>query len=153
MTVIATDGKTVAADTQSLFGSEERALRRAQKIVAEGGLVFGVAGVAGMRKHVIKWYLDGADPHNVPPSHKSDGWTLMVVHPGGRVTVCNDDSPYPSDVDPPFAIGSGDRVAQTAMLCGKSPAEAVALAIKMLTTCGGEVDVIPVASHITQAAE
>lgn len=149
MTTICTDGVTFAADTQSLFG-DEIAAKRAQKITVQGGCVFGLAGSAGMTKPVIAWYLDGADPKEVPPTFKCDGWSMLVAD-GEKLFYLTDDCPYPVEVGPPFAIGSGEKIASTAMHCGKTPAEAVALAIKLMAATGGEVDVINIAEALAQS--
>lgn len=111
-----------------------------------------------MRESLIAWHLAGADPAKLPPAEKAD-WNLLVVDPDS-IQLYSSDVPYPIDVKPPFAIGSGEKYALGAMDGGLSPAEAVLAASKRDPYTGGNIQAIdilealsPVVAPIAEAAE
>lgn len=69
MTVICTDGVSLAADTLMTLGSERQVGHskiRATKTAAGTPAVLGVAGTAGLVDTLEKWWRDGADPATAP---------------------------------------------------------------------------------------
>lgn len=146
MTVIATDGRTIAADSQMTYGSNERAAARVKKIGRSNGYIFALSGTP-IFDTVVKWFLDGADPKAMPTT--AEGWWLLVIDAKGRMSLYSENKPYPGPVSPPFALGSGCDFALGAMYAGASPEMAVRIACKLDIYCGGEIDVL----EIPQAQE
>lgn len=150
MTVIATDGKTIAADSLTTFG-HERAAAPSQKIIVEGGLVFATSGTASVGQALVKWYISGADPAATPKCHDED-WGMLVLD-GVEILHFHARSPYPLKVGVPFSLGSGGDYALGAMHHGASPEEAAAIAIKLCTTCGGEIQSVDIAEATGKTAK
>jgi hypothetical protein len=96
-----------------------------------------------MYQSVMDWFIAGHDPKEAPPLFQSNGWGMIVIT-RDKMFYVTSECPYPAEVLPPMSTGAGERVAATAMRCGKSPKEAVALAIEMLNCCGGDIDVVDI---------
>lgn len=151
MTVIATDGRTIAADSQTTFGSE-RGLRSTEKIVVDGDArrIYAACGVS-ILPVLVQWHKDGADPGKMPVLGGAENWSLLVLdrYEGQlRMVLYWKDAPYPQIIDPPFGFGSGGEFATGAMDAGASPQEAVAIAIRRSTSCGGAIQVVDIASAL-----
>lgn len=149
MTVIATDGKTVASDSLITFGYE-RGAAASQKIFVEGGLVFATSGIA-LGQAIVRWYLNGADP-SATPRVGDENWGLLVMD-GSDILHFHAKNPYPIKVGAPFSMGSGGEYALGAMHHGASPEEAAAIAIKLCTTCGGEIQSVDIAEATGKSAK
>lgn len=133
MTTIATDGKTMAADTKvsgdGLYHCDIEKLIR-----AKNGDILGWCGSAFDRDGFEAWYNSGM-------SGKPDvgeGFEGLVLRKNGTV-LCVNDKGYSFDHTLPAAAGSGAQVAYGAMDCGASPSEAVFAAIKRDAGSGGRV--------------
>jgi hypothetical protein len=142
MTVIAWDGRYVAADSLKCFGSS-RNTKPCQKIMVREGIVFALTGSAALFEPMIKWYLSGKDPEKMPACGDDYKTTKLLVFEGGETaSFYMPGLPYPDEFSAPDAWGAGADFAIGAMEAGKSAAEAVAIAIKRETYCGGPVNVI-----------
>jgi ATP-dependent protease HslVU (ClpYQ) peptidase subunit len=150
MTVVCTDGITIAADSQTTFG-DERSFRPTKKIIVENGRIFASSGVS-ILPALVRWHVDGADPHKLPAVSGTDGWFMLMIDRSGYYYITSA-VPYPIQVDPPFAIGSAADFAIGAMDYGASPKEAVAIAIKRSISCGGEIQVVNIAEALGQLRE
>jgi hypothetical protein len=142
MTTIATDGKTIAADGQNTSGWEIVDLQY-EKIRAVNGSVYATSGDAGMLDPLIAWSEAGAAAKDVPQKY-GDGWSFLVISREGR-KLYTSGCPYPTPVPKEFTLGSGGDYARGAMRAGKSPAEAVAIAIELDAASGGTIRVIDIA--------
>lgn len=142
MTVIAWDGKSLAADKRALTGGG--LIRTTTKIfsVLHGLALAGYAGDADAGEEVLAWFADGAQPEKFPASQRDrDNWSgLLVVWNDGRIWKF-ERGPYPIKFAPQhFAVGSGRDFALMAMHLGKSAREAVELASIFDSGCGNGVD-------------
>lgn len=144
MTAIATDGKTIAADSMMTFG-RERCINPIEKIAVEGQMIFATAGVP-IKDALIDWFTSGSRPHCAPRSTE-ELWYMLVIDPK-QMLFLSSQVPYPVPVEAPFAFGAGGEYAMGAMLNGASPKEAVEIAIKASTACGGPVQVIDIAEAL-----
>jgi len=140
MTVIATDGRTIAADSLGTYGSE-RAPHPVEKLIRKAGRIFAVSGV-GIPHVLVDWFLSGADPEKVPKLGPDVSWGLLVIESDGRMSYLSSIMPYAQPAAPPFVLGSGGAVALGAMHAGATPAEAVAIACKVDVYCGGDIVVM-----------
>lgn len=140
MTVIAFDGKTVAADKQATFNGFRHTVT---KIERHGDMIFGCSGELAQGKEMFQWIMAGCDPATFPKSQRDrDDWATVMVVQGGKVRVY-ERTPYPFEIeDPVYAIGSGREIAMTAMFLGFDARRAVAVACKLDTGCGMGVDAI-----------
>lgn len=143
MTCIATDGKTIAADSRSCIGDlivTDAAVKLAR---GKDGSVLGIAGDAGTSALVREWFEKGADVRTIPkilPTDKdgNPAFEGLALRPDGRVDFLDNSFTF-VEFAIPAAVGSGTEIALGAMLAGKSPVDAIALAATRVATVGGEV--------------
>jgi len=137
MTVIAWDGRHLAADKQTIFGST---IGQTTKIGYKRGHMYGCAGMAATGRALIEWFKSGANPKEFPKEARDKDTVLITIkHP--RIIRLYEYSPVPIRIENKFwAVGSGDHLALMAMHLGKSAIEAVKLAAIYDVYCGGGVD-------------
>jgi hypothetical protein len=145
MSVIAYDGKTIAADRMATYN--EIQLKAEKLIQIEPHIIVGFVGEHGQGQSLINWFTSGADPKDFPVpaegasaalvvfTKQLDGTTnpkgtpICMFYPGGN--------PVPLEVtDAPMAWGSGGHIALGAMLAGKTAAKAVEIASTVADGCG-----------------
>ncbi len=139
MTVIAWDGKTLAADRKSTYGNTTRSTTKIHRV---GAALVGYSGGASVGNEVIAWFRDGADPQKFPAMQrdKDEHVNLLVVYADERIHEYIR-TPFPEVVEDKFvAIGSGRDFALAAMHLGQSAAQAVELACRLDANCGQGVD-------------
>ena len=134
MTVIATDGESMAGDSLTTAGNQVVAFRQKVFKFADGRIA-GACGDTTECRKLMRWLEHGGDKPDV-----GDAFAL-VLSPDGTAEYWDKElEPLPYIV--PMAIGSGGDLAIGAMLAGASPEEAVKLAIERDISCGGEITVI-----------
>ena len=147
MTVIAWDGKTLAADKRATYGNGARTVTKIRKIRAPGSDAWVLAAIAGdgaIGEEVLAWLVSGADPAKYPALQrdKDRGASVMLVYGPGVVHEYTA-SPHPLIYeDALVAIGCGRDFAIAAMHCGKTAREAVEIACLYDTGCGNGVDTL-----------
>lgn len=141
MTVIAWDGKTLAADRRACLGSLIRVTR---KIHPHRGQLLAFSGDADLGEAKLRWYVNGADPTKYPKGEDSEHFSrLLVVQPTTLNLEVFERTAYPLRFPPQmFAMGSGRDFALMAMHLGKTAAEAVELTSLFDSGCGNGVDVL-----------
>lgn len=151
MTVIAWDGKTLAADRESSgtyvkFGSARKIGR------AVDGSLYGIAGEAAFNRELERWFLCGAVPEAFPEVQrdKDDHSTLLWITLSGAVKVIQR-SPYPIELlDTQYAIGAGKEAAMAVMLCGHDAIKAVEIASLVCVGCGNDIDALTLVTRLPQ---
>jgi ATP-dependent protease HslVU (ClpYQ) peptidase subunit len=140
MTVIAWDGKTLAADKLGDAGGLRRTITKIHRF--ENGL-FGSSGLGSHAAHMFDWIKSGAHPEDVPAFQLTDEYqSVMVVRNDGTVWLYGQ-SAYPFRIEDPFhAIGSGRDFAIAAMYLGFGAQHAVHVASQFDTGCGGGIDTL-----------
>lgn len=142
MTCIATDGKTIAADGRSCMGDLIMTDEAEKLVRGTDGSVIGCAGDRGACALVREWFAKGADTETIPKLHPSeeDGgpFTALILRPDGKVEGLDQHFVF-MPRSAPAAIGTGGEIALGALLSGKTPKEAVALAAEHVTSVGGKV--------------
>lgn len=144
MTVIAFDGRYIAADSQEENGCL-RSSKPVQKLEVRGGTVYAVTGAASLHKPLIDWVHEhNADPEKKPIVHESLQDTCVIVWKDGRCFSYDLKSPYPLECFAPDAWGCATAAyhAIGAMDSGIDAKMAVARAIARTTCVGGDVQVI-----------
>ncbi len=139
MTVIAWDGKTLAADKRAVNGTLPRTTT---KIFRAAGMLVGASGDHAVALQLLRWHRDGADPKEFPKAAEGDSVSLLVIHPGNRVWLYTSGPVAAEFHDRHFAIGSGRDFAIAAMHLGKTAVEAVEIACLFDNYCGNGVDTL-----------
>lgn len=141
MTVLAWDGKTLAADRLACAGHLKATVTKILRFEKE---LLGICGNLATGKELKKWYLNGAETDNFPAAALEDGDTeLVVIKENGRVWVYAA-SAVPFEIeDEVCAFGAGGEAAWAAMLCGASAEQAVSVASQVNITCGNGMDILP----------
>lgn len=127
MTTIATDGNTIAADTQ-ISGRWKNSVR-AQKIFDINGDIVGISGELAECHSFLEWYEKG-EPANDKPNIEEGSIDIMVLTADGKCYHYYHKL-RPCEVSVPYAVGSGSEFAMGAMACGASPREAVEIAASL----------------------
>lgn len=141
MTIIAWDGKTLAADKRVNFGGM---LLTTTKIRRIGNMLVGYAGNADFGEQMLAWIREGMDPEKFPEGQRNkDDWSgVIAISPGGYIRRY-ERTPYPIVFEDPFvAIGSGRDFAMAAMHLGHDARKAVEVACALNADCGGGIDVL-----------
>lgn len=155
MTVIAFDGRTVAADKQATTAGLK--LRVTKLMRAEDGAVLSFSGDAAHGMELAAWYNAGRDPNRFPlprePGAGRDSGAFLHVFKHGQKPQTYEWGPVPLVWDEPqFAAGCGRTAALAAMRMGGDARRAVEIACELMDGCGGGVDVMELHSDADRAA-
>lgn len=136
MTVIAYDGKTLAADKQSTVVGYAHTVSKIFRV--PGGRV-GFPGQASHCMALLEWFKGGRKPAEYPKSDDPAG-ALFIADDG---SVWGYGGPHPEKYEDKFvAQGCGRDYALAAMYLGKPAREAVEIACALDVNCGNGVDVL-----------
>lgn len=141
MTVIAWDGRTLAADKRTDYGG---CIQVVTKIYRAGECLVGGAGEFAFILAMVEWVRNGRDPAQFPAHQRDekDWQPTLVIEPSGQ-PLMYERTPYPIRWERPFgAIGSGKHYAIAALHLGKTAAEAVAVASEFCPGCGNGIDTL-----------
>lgn len=135
MTVIATDGRSMAGDGICCdSGGSITTLAMVKIRVLNDGSIVGVAGSAFDIDFIVDWMEQGGSP----PKGLYEKGEFLRLMPDGKAMIYH----YQGgcfEVALPYAIGCGSDFARMAMRLGKTPAEAVALTCELSVHCGGTI--------------
>lgn len=154
MTVIAWDGKTLAADGlmsngRSIMSTHGQKIFRACDYVQEqwtlqneSVLAFGVAGDFGSQSYIVNALNDVMHAEAKYPQEHS--FTAVLITDAGNVWLLSkdkgDSTGFLHIVEEQYvAIGCGSDAAKAAMLAGQSALDAVAIAMDCNVYCGGDI--------------
>ena len=143
MTVVAFDGRVMAADKRSSFGGLHATTTKVHSV---GGMVIAGCGPTALIAEMRQWLVDGADPATFPAAQRDDTkcTSILVKRPGTPLWQY-ENTPHPIVIEnAQWAIGSGRDFAVMAMHLGKSAVEAVELTSLFCSDCGNGVDAIEV---------
>lgn len=99
-------------------------------------VIYGITGEGSVFDAAVDWATAGANPEKVPKTE--EGWSLIVISATSVISY-DSKSPYPSRHKLPCAFGNGRDFARAAMLCGKTPTEAIEIAIQCDASSGGTI--------------
>lgn len=144
MTVIAWDGKTLAADKMACECGHGRTVTKIHRL-SDGSLVaFSGDGDGAMA--LLAWLKGVRNPDNYPTAQKDNDTGAFLVRPDGRCETYGK-TPFPQVIeDRCFAMGHGRDFALAAMHLGRSAREAVELACRLDVYCGNGIDVLTLES-------
>lgn len=144
MTVIAWDGKTLAADRQCTSAGLVSSVTKVFQL--SGGVYdrhyVGVCGNMARAMELVNWLETfNGDPVSLPDFQRDDDLCvlMLVISPEGQCFEYGA-SPYPHEIASFHAIGDGCDFAMAAMHCGETAEEAVRIACVYSSTCGRGVD-------------
>ena len=144
MTVIAWDGKTLAADKRATSGGG--IARSVTKIERFGESLLAITGGWDVAAEMREWFKAGADPEKFPAKARDDVATLIVIRSGAPI-VTYSAGPFPMPIEADFiAFGSGRDYAEAAMFLGHDAAEGVRVASHFQTDCGNGIDTLTLGS-------
>ena len=139
MTVIAWDGKTLAADKRATNNGRATTVT---KLFRHGEYRLAVSGELVKGLEMIEWLRGGAAPEKLPAFQKtSDFVAVLRIGPDGAYLYENSHIPFKIE-EPFYAMGSGRDFALMALHLGSPAARAVELTNELDTTCGNGVDVM-----------
>lgn len=139
MTVIAWDGKTLAADKRTSFGGLHATTSKLHRI---DGMLVGCAGVTAHIAEMIAWVKAGREAAQLPQPQRNpnDCVSMLLIESDGRV-LQYESSAYPICIEnDKWAIGSGRDFAMAAMHLGCDARRAVEVACALDASCGNGVD-------------
>jgi len=139
MSVIAWDGKKLAADKRACLGT---LIRTTTKIFRVGDALCAYAGDADGGEEMLAWFRAGAPPNGFPVSQRDENWSGLLVIRKGEI-LKYERTPFPVRFeDGAFAIGCGRDFALAAMHLGHDAVKAVEVAIALDSGCGNGIDVL-----------
>lgn len=139
MSVIAFDGRTIAADRQITHGTLRLRGSKIRKLL--NGDVLAWAGTMENGIAMAQWYEKGADPAAFPASQKTDDWCRLIVIPKKGRPFAYEQLPLKQFVyDQRAAWGLGRDFAMGAMEMGADAVMAVKIASRLCTSCGMGVE-------------
>lgn len=144
MTTIATDGKTMAVDSQINAGGiiEPVSATKIFKILSPqlGHVIVGFSGDTHLTHTILDTIKDGTLP---TPGVVGDGeFEVTILTSDGKAFQMGSSYPNYVECGVPNASGSGKLIALGAMLAGASPKEAVEIAAKIDVYTGGKINVM-----------
>ena len=137
-TTCAFDGHMLAADSQRTRGNGKQ--MNAIKIHAfpNHHTYCACAGDCSKIERFLRWYKSDL---LTPEEIKGEYEVMMVFEDGECRDYVGTNQEY-TTVSAPFAIGSGEDFALAAMACGKTAAEAIAIAEQLDTYTGGQIHTV-----------
>jgi len=140
MTVIAWDGKTLAADKMSCAGGYGYTVTKVRRLRDGSLAAFSGDGDAAMA--LLAWLEAARNPASYPETVKDTDTSAVVVDLNG-VLWSYGKTAFPQRVECKlFAMGHGRDFALAAMHCGKTAREAVEIACQLDVFCGNGIDTL-----------
>lgn len=142
MSVIAWDGRTIAADKQATIAGMRTTVTKLRRIkrLNHPPEVIGWTGDMDSGEMMAKWYESGGDPDKFPECQKTDAWSRLIVADKHGVRFY-ERQPVATRVEDKFAAwGSGRDFAMAALYLSNSARMAVGVATQFSTECGMGVD-------------
>ena len=139
MTVIAFDGRFVAADRRMIIGSEIDREPCTKLVIVDNQVFAGTGYIHGKRRDRLISDVIAGNPLSALCEKVGE---LLRFNADGTVEVWTEGDPFSHPERAPCAFSSGGEYATGAMIAGKNAMEAVEIACKLDITCGGGVEFI-----------
>lgn len=146
MSVVAFDGKLIAADRQAT--TADMRVSTTKLIRLEGGRVAAFVGDLDHGIAMLDWLIAGGDSAQWPAFQRGPDWVRLVIGfapsaGASPIVMMYEREPRPLMVEQfPIAWGSGRDFAMGAMSAGADARRAVEIASQHSIHCGMGVDVI-----------
>jgi ATP-dependent protease HslVU (ClpYQ) peptidase subunit len=134
-TTIAWDGTEFACDSQRTRGSTKMFTNHKIVYIPEQGAYIGGAGDCAQIEAFIEYFRKNGKAK----LECLKDIEVIVVYTDGRCFYYCEASEKPISIEGPFAIGSGEDFAVTAMHCGRTASEAIKVAEELDTYTGGTI--------------
>jgi ATP-dependent protease HslVU (ClpYQ) peptidase subunit len=148
MTVIAWDGKILAADKLMTMGAQKVTVKKIFKHeTSTTTVLLGYAGCIAMGESLIDWFING-QIEKYPQQGQENGADLLVIEKNkktNKITIYLYSFETPNSItieEDKFAIGSGFEGAMVAMTIGARADRAVELTSRFNKHCGHGVDTL-----------
>lgn len=142
MTVIAWDGKTLAADKMACAAGYGYTVTKVHRL--RDGAIVAFSGDGDGAMALLAWLNAAQNPVAYPEQQKDNDTSALVVKPDGSVWSYGK-TPYPQRIEcKSYAMGHGRDFALAAMHLGKSAKEAVEVACALDVYCGNGVDALDI---------
>jgi len=148
MSVVAWDGKILAADRMGMFSDTIRTIQKLWKL--SNGEVVAVVGPISTGLLVKEWYEAGANRKELPECQKTDEWAQLIVASKDGCFYYDSQPVQIKVMDPFCAWGIGREVALGAMEMGGDAVKAVEIASKHVSGCGRGCDYVNTKSDSEQ---
>jgi len=140
MTVIAWDGKTLAADKMACSAGYGYTVTKVHRL--ESGALCALAGDGDGAMSLLHWLNGQREPASYPQGQKDNDTCAIVVERNGAVWSFGK-TPHPQRIEcVRYAMGHGRDFALAAMHLGKSAREAVEVACALDVFCGNGIDAL-----------
>lgn len=141
MTVIAWDGRTLAADKQSTIQGLGFTVTKIFRVPD------GLVGFMGSASHVaalLPWFCGDRDPMAWPQPHApNESADVLHITAAGIQVYCGTNGPRPEKLEDRFvAMGAGRDYAMAAMFLGHDARRAVEVACALDIHCGKGIDTL-----------
>lgn len=143
MSIIAWDGKALAADRQCTTAEMRQTTRKLWRMRRDTGDVVLLAATGDLSEgmEIRDWYVRGADPARWPASQRSERWSRLIVFAPDRGLFMFEREPVEIPIMDEFcAWGIGRDFAIGAMARGATAREAVEIACRFSVYCGMGID-------------
>jgi hypothetical protein len=138
VTVIAWDGKTLAADKRAVSGGG--IARTCTKIQRHEACLIAMTGDWDVAAELREWFKAGADPDKFPKEARDDKSTLIVIDRQNGIRSWST-GPYPLVIESERCCwGTGRDYAEAAMYLGHDARKGVEVACVFQTDCGSGID-------------
>ena len=158
MTVIAWDGKILAADKMFSFGGNTKyagckiGRDKVQSGDVEIEYLWGLCGEESLTRIFMDWFKNSNNPKDFPDRlyEKEYSWGVVIISKYKDIDIETDhvisyfsSGPFADIIESQyFATGSGRDFALAAMHCGKNAIDAVTLASDLSVSCGMGYDAL-----------
>lgn len=152
MTIIATDGKTIAFDSMVVCGAVR--VGSMEKVVEIAPKIF--VGGTGDQEDVqsfIEWQKACMVSGRVPKPTLDEGFSGIMFNARTGEVWSYERKLFPMRVSVPYAIGAPGDVALGAMMAGCGPRLAVEIAIQASPLCGGDITELPAPIPVVEHEE
>jgi ATP-dependent protease HslVU (ClpYQ) peptidase subunit len=141
MTVIAWDGKALAADKRSTIAGMAATTTKIHRVFGE---LVGFSGSGSHAAELLEWVKGGRKPEAFPRRADADEAAgTLIIDKQRRILQFAWNSPNPEIIeDAFFARGAGRDYAMAAMHLGCDARKAVEVACVFDTSCGNGIDVL-----------
>lgn len=151
MTVIAWDGKTLAADKRATNCNLASTVTKVHRL--PDGLV-AFSGGGAHASELLNWFFGARNPDTYPRRDGDDGAGSLLIKEDGTIFVYSSTNPFPERIENQFyARGSGRDYALAAMYLGCDARKAVEVACVFDVSCGNGVDTMTLAEAAPAATQ
>lgn len=140
MTVIAWDGRTLAADKRSTVAYMASTVTKIHRI-SDGLIAFSGGGAHA--SELLNWFKGERRPEDYPRRTDDEGAGTLFIGADRRILMYSAASPFPEQIEERFyARGSGRDYAMAAMHLGCDARRAVEVACAFDIGCGNGIDTL-----------